>query len=252
MLTKSRPLKIKSVGEADDLPEGTIKAYASVFGNVDSYGDVVEKGAFARTIKEWDEKDNVLPLLWGHNTFDPDYNIGAVTKASEDDTGLLIEATFDLDNPKAAQVYRLCKGRRVHDLSFAFDIAEAGEGKVDDQHVRLLKDLDLYECSIVPYGANSETEIVAVKHAVRSFVSHAQKNDGTRQSWKEIRGMLASAIDLVDALDTGSDDEDDDDSTSSGNDSLAESSEASDEKAAGFSPSDQLLMARLQLKTQQL
>lgn len=252
MLTKSRPLRIKAVGEDDDLAEGTITAYASVFGNIDSCGDVVEKGAFSRTIKEWEERDDVLPLLWGHNTSDPDYNIGAVTKASEDDTGLLIEASFDLDNPKAAQVYRLCKGRRVHDLSFAFDIAESGEGKVDDRPVRMLKDLDLYECSIVPYGANPQTEIVAVKHAIESMTSHIAKNDETRQSWKEVRGMLTSAVDLIDALSKDKDDDEDDaDQTSSGNDPLADEEQASSEKAAGLNPSDQLLAQRLRFSALQ-
>lgn len=250
MLTKSRPLRIKAAGEADDLAEGTIKAYASVFGNVDSYGDVVEKGAFSRTIKEWEEREDVLPLLWGHNTSDPDYNIGAVVKASEDDTGLLIEAEFDMDNPKAAQVYRLCKGRRVHDLSFAFDIAEAGEGKVDDRPVRMLKDLDLFECSIVPYGANPQTEILAVKQAVQQLQGHIVKNDEAKESWKEIRGMLSSAVDLIDSITAKAEDEkdeDDADQASSGNDSPADSDEAKSEKAAGLSPSDQFLVERFKL-----
>lgn len=248
MLTKSRPLQIKAVGEADDLAEGTIKAYASVFGNIDSYGDVVEKGAFARTISEWKESGDTLPLLWGHNTLDPDFNIGGVKSAVEDDHGLLIEAEFDLDNPKAAQVYRLCKGRRVRDLSFAFDIAEAGEGKVDDQPVRVLKDLDLFECSIVPYGANPETSIVAVKHSLQSLTGQLQKNDDRREDWSELRGMLVSAVDLIDALSAsveGGDGADDDGKASSGNDSP----DSGDPKSAGLSPSDQSLVARFKMQT---
>lgn len=253
MLTKSRPLRIKAVGEDDDVAEGTIKAYASVFGNVDSYGDVVEKGAFARTIKAWEDSDNVLPLLWGHNTSDPDFNIGAVTKASEDDNGLLIEATFDMDNPKAAQVYRLCKGRRVHDLSFAFDIVEAGEGKIDDRPVRLLKDLDLFECSIVPYGANPETEIVAVKHSVEAFARSLGMNEKRSESLVEIRSMLSSAVELIDSFTStgGEGEKAQHDQSSSGNVSLAGSEGAPSEKAAGLSPSDQYLVERLKFTTLQ-
>ena len=39
-------LQIKAAGPDDGLKEGQFRAYASVFGNVDSYGDIVEKGAF--------------------------------------------------------------------------------------------------------------------------------------------------------------------------------------------------------------
>lgn len=248
MLTKSRPLQIKAVGEDDSLPEGTIKAYASVFGNIDVYGDVVEKGAFARTIKSWEDSGDTLPLLWGHNTSDPDYNIGGVVKAVEDDKGLLIEAEFDLDNPKAAQVYRLCKGRRVRDLSFAFDIEEAGEGKVDDQPVRLLKDLNLFECSIVPYGANPETEIVAVKHSIQSLTHRLVKDDNQADALSEVRSMLSSAVDLIDSLSTGEEDEDDDDQASSGKDSLADDEGAPSEKAAGLNPSDQIMVERFKIQ----
>lgn len=247
MLTKSLPLRIKAAGEDDDLAEGTIKAYASVFGNIDSYGDVVEKGAFARSIKEWEDSGDTLPLLWGHNTSDPDYNIGGVKSAVEDDHGLLIEAEFDMDNPKAAQVYRLCKGRRVRDLSFAFDIADAGEGKVDDRPVRMLKDLNLYECSIVPYGANSETSIVAVKHSLQSLTGTLRKNEQTREGLDDLRNMLTSAVALVDDIleEDEDDDQGDDDEASSGNDSP--DSEAS--KSAGLSPSDQSLVAKFKLTT---
>lgn len=244
MLTKSLPLRIKAAGEEDDLADGTIRAYASVFGNVDSYGDVVEKGAFARSIKEWEDSGDTLPLLWGHNTFDPDFNIGGVKSAVEDDHGLLIEAEFDLDNPKAAQVYRLCKGRRVRDLSFAFDIAEAGEGKVDDQPVRLLKDLNLFECSIVPYGANPETSIVAVKHSIEALTGQLRKNDEKPGDLTELRSMLTSAVDLIDAL-SADDEDDDDEKASSGNDSL----DSEESKSAGLSPSDQSLVAKLMLTT---
>lgn len=243
MLTKSLPLRIKAAGEEDDLADGTIRAYASVFGNVDSYGDVVEKGAFARSIKEWEDSGDTLPLLWGHNTLDPDFNIGGVKKATEDDHGLLIEAEFDLDNPKAAQVYRLCKGRRVRDLSFAFDIAEAGEGKVDERPVRLLKDLNLFECSIVPYGANPETSIVAVKHSIENLTGQLRKSDEQPGDLTELRSMLTSAVDLIDAL--SADDEDDDEKASSGNDSP----DSEDSKSAGLSPSDQSLVAKFMLTT---
>ena len=93
----------------DTQPEGVIEAYASIFGNKDSYGDVVMPGAFTDTIAEWAASDNVLPLLYGHDFHDPYSNIGAVTSAEEDAKGLKIVAQFDMDNPKAKQVFNRAK-----------------------------------------------------------------------------------------------------------------------------------------------
>lgn len=162
-------VKLKA-GPEDGLAEGEFTAYASVFGNKDSYGDVVMPGAFAEDLAAWKDSGNVIPLLFGHNMQDPDFNIGAVLDAKEDDHGLLVHAQLDLENPKAAQVYRLLKGRRLSQMSFAYDVLEGGEAErttVDGskEHVYELRKLKLYEVSVVPIGANQETEILAVKAA---------------------------------------------------------------------------------------
>lgn len=158
MDVKTFPLKVKA-GPDDGLGEGQFIGYASVFGNLDSYGDIVQPGAFAATLAEWESKGDPIPVLWGHDMFDPFSNIGAVLSAEEDDNGLKVTAQLDLESPKAMQVYRLLKGRRVSQMSFAYDVIDA-EKQGDGNHLRELK---LYEVSVVPIGANQETEILAVK-----------------------------------------------------------------------------------------
>lgn len=152
-------------GPDDSLGEGVFQAYASVFDNVDSYGDIVRKGAFARNLKEWEEKSAALPLLWGHDMYDPFSNLGDVKEAREDDHGLWIEAQLDLENPKAMQVYRMLKGRRVDQMSFAYDTIGSKSATLNGRDVRELLDLDVYEVSVVPLGANAETEVLLVKAA---------------------------------------------------------------------------------------
>ncbi|MDK6943982.1 HK97 family phage prohead protease, partial [Enterococcus faecalis] len=78
---------------------------------------------------------------------------------------LKIEAVLDLDNEKAAQVHRLIKERRLSQMSFAFRVLDAAEATVDDEPVFELKRLKLYEVSVVPIGANEQTEILSVKNA---------------------------------------------------------------------------------------
>lgn len=173
MLTKDAPALVKA-GPDDGLAEGEFTAYASVFGNKDSYGDVVLPGAFANDLKRWEKSGNPIPLLFGHNMSDPDYNLGEIVKAEEDATGLKVHARLDLDNPKAAQTYRMLKGRRINQMSFAYDVIAGGyatrkKDPADDsddpdlEAIYELRELKVYEVSVVTIGANSETEILAVK-----------------------------------------------------------------------------------------
>lgn len=138
-------------------------AYAAVFDNIDSYGDVIRRGAFAETLDEWAASGNTIPLLYGHDMHDPWSNVGSVMHAEEDDHGLKVTARFDLDNPKAAQVYKLVKERRLTQMSFAYDVLDAREAEQDGQWYMELNRLKLYEVSVVPIGANQETEILEVK-----------------------------------------------------------------------------------------
>lgn len=163
MLTKNAAGIQLKAGPEDGLAEGQFTAYASVFGNVDSYGDIVVKGAFANTLAMWEKSGNPIPLLFGHEMSDPDYNIGYVVSASEDNIGLKVTAQLDLENPKAKQVYRLIKGRRVDQMSFAYDVVDGAKSTKDGEDVFELRDLKLYEVSVVTVGANQETEILAVK-----------------------------------------------------------------------------------------
>ena len=86
MKLKDVQVQVKA-GPDDGLLEGQFTAYASVFGNKDSYGDVVVKGAFADDLKEWEASGNPIPLLFGHQMSDPDFNLGHVVEAVEDDKG---------------------------------------------------------------------------------------------------------------------------------------------------------------------
>lgn len=204
MKLKDLPVQIKA-GPDDGLGEGQFSAYASVFGNKDSYGDVVMPGAFAEDLKRWEESGNPIPLLFGHNMSDPDYNIGHVLSATEDDKGLLVTAQLDLENPKALQTYRMLKGRRVNQMSFAYDVLEAGEAQREmdgaKEQVYELRKLKVYEVSVVTIGANQETEVLAVKAAADALLSGTKagraisaKNEAELRKAHEAIGNVLSAI----------------------------------------------------------
>ncbi|AYN56823.1 capsid maturation protease [Arthrobacter phage Andrew] len=188
-------------GPVDGLEEGQFEAYASVFGNIDSYGDVVQPGAFADTLQEWKDSGNNLPVLFGHNMSDPEYNIGHVVSAVEDEKGLRVTAQLDLETPKGLATYRLLKGRRISQMSFAYDVLEGTMGEKDGTDVYELRKLKLYEVSVVPIGANQETEILAVKAAAAVLaggvkegrVLAAKHIDSLRSAQEAIGAVIAAA-----------------------------------------------------------
>ena len=167
MIVKEASARIKAVAEVEaGKSEGEFTALVSVFDTKDTYGDVIRKGAFANTIKEWDESDDFLPIIWSHSWDNPFAHIGRVTKAEETDEGLVIKGLIeDLDsNPTAAQVYRLLKGRRIKNFSFAYDVLDGGY-KTDDEfgEYNELRELKLFEVGPCLVGVNQETELLDVK-----------------------------------------------------------------------------------------
>lgn len=200
MRWKNTALVATKAGPAGGLKEGEFEAYASVFGNVDSYGDIVVKGAFAESLKEWEASPAVLPVLWGHNFADPDYNLGHVVEAVEDDHGLKVRAVLDLESPKSAQVYRLLKAGRVSQMSFAFDVLDGGPVEKDGVEAYELRRLKLYEVSVVPIGANQETEVLAVKAAAEHMTATVREglplSTKTVDALRGVRDALDEAIRL--------------------------------------------------------
>ncbi len=170
MLTKAATIDYEA---SDALEDGEIIAYASTFTRKDTYGDVMQPGSFVKSLEEWRAGPNVLPLLWGHDTKDPHNNIGAVDieRTHEDDHGLKVFAKFDLDTRTGAQVHRLVKSRRVTQLSFAYEELAAHPVKGDPTYgdYNSVDEVRLKEISIVPYGANRDTEVLAVKAALSTL-----------------------------------------------------------------------------------
>lgn len=156
MKTKHFGLKVKSV----DIEEGIISGYASVFGNVDSYGDIVVKGAFSRFLAESRTKGKVISVFYGHNMEDPKANIGWVMELREDERGLWFKAQLDLSGDTYGRlVYAQLKDGRLDSLSFGFSVIEGANTEAGYE----LRDLELYEISVVPIPANQEALITEVK-----------------------------------------------------------------------------------------
>lgn len=147
-------LEIKSV---DEKGEGTFSGYASPFGGPpDSYGDVVEPGAYAESLAKHKRKGTMPVMLWSHN---PDEPIGVWKEFNEDGTGLWGEGQLLKGVRRADEAHLLLKGGAVRGLSIGYRIIE-GE---PDGAVFKLKKLDLIEVSIVAFPAAPRARVDTVK-----------------------------------------------------------------------------------------
>lgn len=154
MQHKQFSFKAQSVND-----DGTFSGYGSVFGNLDSYREIVAPGAFSESLAEIKASGDPLPALWQHNNDQP---IGGYEKLEEDDIGLKLEGWLMISEiPQAAQAHALMKRRVVKGLSIGYYVVDSSFD--EKERIRTLTKLDLQEISIVTFPANSEALIDAVK-----------------------------------------------------------------------------------------
>lgn len=159
----------------------TVIGYASIFGNVDSYGDRVMPGAFKKTIKERTAR---VKHLWMHDPFSPptaaikslrevgrDELPDVVLKAYPDATGGLEVTREYLNTPRGNEILEGIKAGAIAEMSFGFDVMKWDNEDVKDGPgtVRNLKELRLWDTSDVTWGANAAT--VAAKTQLHDLVS---------------------------------------------------------------------------------
>ena len=132
-----------SVTEAKD---GTvIEGYASLFGARDQGGDVVEPGAYAASLKRLGEEGRRVKMLWQH---DPAQPIGIWDEVREDGRGLYVKGRLLESVGRAREAAALIAAGAIDGLSIGYRTVKAAK---DDKGLRLLKELELWEVSLVTF-----------------------------------------------------------------------------------------------------
>lgn len=123
--------------------QGEFEGYAAVKGNVDAYGDIIENGAFKRTIRA----KRQVPILFMH---DPSKPVGLSTYMQEDEKGLYTRGKLDVEgNETAKLVYSGLKAGYIDGLSIGYNVIQDGVNKRGN---RLLKEIKLLEYSLITKG----------------------------------------------------------------------------------------------------
>ena len=177
-----------------DEEEGTFTGYAATFSSKpDSYGDVIDPGAFTKTLKDGRKR---IKVLWQHSPMEP---IGKPVEISEDEKGLLIKGKLSLGVQRAREILALMKDDVINEMSIGYETIkqEYKDG------VRHLKEIRLYDTSPVTFAANPEAVIVGVKaelkpypheHACRLLDPDKFQDNSFRRTTRESDGKEYSVI----------------------------------------------------------
>ncbi len=164
-ICKNTALRVADIDEN----EGIVKVYFASFDNVDLQKDVIQKGAFTKTIKERVPK-NMIKYVWNHDMGKP---MGIVKEMGEDSHGLwsvnqLSKSTFGQD--------KLIEYREgvIDQHSFQGYAVKQKSQLRKDETVNVLTEIMMFEGSAVMLGANPQTPTISVK-SYQSYKMHLEK-----------------------------------------------------------------------------
>lgn len=155
--------------------DGVFSGYASLFGRVDLGKDLVERGAFARSLRK--RGADGIRMLFQH---DPKEPIGVWTDIREDARGLFVRGRLSKDVARAREVLSLMRGGALDGLSIGFRTVRANK---DASGVRHIHEADLWEISVVTFPMLPEARIQTVKGrrrlpTIREFESWLTRDAG--------------------------------------------------------------------------
>jgi HK97 family phage prohead protease len=149
---------------------GVFSGYGAVFGNIDAGGDLIEKGAFKQTLREWEDKGKFPPMLLQHGGgmfgggADDMLPVGKWTSMEENAKGLKVEGElFALGTERGQYIYEGLKAGALDGLSIGYRTKKFTNGTKPNEPRRKIEALELVELSIVSFPMNDKARVGAVK-----------------------------------------------------------------------------------------
>lgn len=151
MKYKSIPTELKA-----NFEKRRIEGYASIFGNVDMGDDITHKGAFSKTVKERMPKGSIK-FMRDHHVL-----LGMPETLEEDSKGLLTVNRVSKTQIGDETLEMVADGT-LTEMSFGFDIIKSDFTEEGGKEIRNIREVKLWETSVVTWGMNPDTEILGVK-----------------------------------------------------------------------------------------
>ncbi|WP_066710757.1 HK97 family phage prohead protease [Celeribacter ethanolicus] len=177
--------KFARLGEEVKVENGVrIEGYASLFGHRDTGGDIVMKGAYARSLAALKAKGRSVKMLWQH---DPAQPIGIWDEVREDARGLYVKGRLLTDLQKGREAVALIEAGAIDGLSIGYRTLRAQK---DQKGARLLSELELWEVSLVTFPMLQEARLNAEAKGADALMAEAMLRD-LADALNDARKLLA-------------------------------------------------------------
>ena len=198
---KSFPFEVKATAEENNI--FTFEGYASTFNNVDHGDDIVIRGAFSNSLS----KNSQVPILWQHQMSEV---IGISVQLYEDDKGLFIKGNLPKDDTLVSgRIIPQMKVGSIKEMSIGFFTKNYDRAK---DGIRLLKEIDLFEVSLVTKAMNSQALVTGFKsfETLRD-IEQTLKNNGFSNT--EAKTLISKIKEFSSKRDASEDNQRDADAT---------------------------------------
>lgn len=186
---------------------GKIAGYFSTYEKTpDSYGDIIEPGAFTKTIEDRKKTGHPFPLCWNH---DFSAVIGAV-EVTEKERGPFCEGDF-IETQQAQDVRKMVQSGAVYQFSFAYDVLKRRDPTAEEKKAgvfNVLQEVEVYEISVVTVPANSNAQVTEIKAAADPETKSGRRNSkADEETITETIDQLTRCVDALKSLiDEGAED----------------------------------------------
>jgi HK97 family phage prohead protease len=160
-----------------------IEGYAAKFGNVDSYNDIIQQGAFALFLASEDAKR--VRLCYQH---DFDNVIGVIESMYEDEQGLKFRAKIS-NTTLGKDVATLLEDGAINEFSIGYKTVKFAMD--EQQNIRTLQEVYLYEISPVTRAANEKATLQASER--KEEINNIKKDSEMEEDLKKLQAELAEA-----------------------------------------------------------
>lgn len=184
--------ELKIMNENGDDGMFRFEGMASTFGNVDFDGDIIESGAFTSSLERLEARrgttGRLMPVLFSHSTSAP---VGVFTSLTETEDGLFAKGELPFaDTFVSGRIVPQMRAGSIRAMSIGFQILERRfEGST-----RIIEKIELFEASLVVFGANPQALITSIKNnktSNRIIIPKISRDDAEELTTRELEDMLA-------------------------------------------------------------
>ena len=162
--------------KAGPVSDNEVEGLASVYGNIDHAGDIVERGAYKRTLDRFQASAKGIPFLAHHRHDKP---IGRILELRDSEEGLYFKARFS-DSHDGQNVRSQFLDGTLDSFSIGYRVLQKQADRVNDRKVLRLKEIALHEISAVTFPCNELAKLTAVKGDIASSYPDLSLEDQQR------------------------------------------------------------------------